>query len=125
VDPGPDPWSNLQGGGETLVYPGDGFGMAQPLPSVRLKLQRNMMQDLALLEAKTKTIPRHQVQAEAVRRFNGTMLADWRNSRPAMASTPVLEWNNLSIDEALQPFEGRFVSIPAGAWLKVREYGQQ
>ena len=52
--PGKDPpWFEFGGGGETLVYPGERFGIAAPLPSVRLKVQRNAVQDLALLKGFT------------------------------------------------------------------------
>ncbi|WP_162179910.1 glycoside hydrolase domain-containing protein [Bryobacter aggregatus] len=121
VDPGPDPWFALEGGGETLVYPGDRFGIGAPLSSVRLKLQRNCMQDLARLEAKAGHGSRASVQEEVVQRFNGTTLKDWQNTRPAMASTPVLNWNNVSLEEAQQPFESRFATIRSDAWMRVRE----
>jgi hypothetical protein len=121
VDPGPDPWFALEGGGETLVYPGDRFGLAAPLASVRLKLQRNAMQDLALLEERARQGSRETVQSDVVQRFNGTALTDWRNTRPTITETPALEWNNLSIDEAQQPFESRFAKITSDAWMRVRE----
>lgn len=113
VSPGPDPWFRFGGGAETLVYPGERFGIPGPLPSIRLKLQRNCLQDMALLKRSDAT--------EIARRFNGTMLAEWRNSRPALVSKPVLDWNNTDIDEALQPFEARFQNLDPEAWLRVRE----
>jgi len=124
VDPGDDPWFSFNGGGETLVYPGDRFGIAEPLASVRLKLQRNVMQDLAVLEEKAQQSSRKKVQEEITRRFNGTRLESWKNVAPALASTPVLDWNNVSIDEALQPFEKQFSNIDAASWARVREYLQ-
>ena len=122
VAPGPDPWEGLQGGGETLVYPGDRFGLDEPLASIRLKLQRNCLQDLALLQARTRTASRETVLSEVVRRYNGTSLGDWRNTAPALPRQPVLEWNNLNIDEALASFKERFSKLQPDAWLRVREY---
>jgi hypothetical protein len=122
VAPGPDPWFALGGGGETLVYPGDRFGSAEPLASIRLKLQRNCLQDLALLEERARQGSREQVQSEVVRRFNGTMLSQWHNTPPPLASKPVLEWNNVNIDEALTPFEQQFSKPEPGAWMRVHEY---
>jgi hypothetical protein len=122
VAPGPDPWFALGGGGETLVYPGDRFGSAEPLASIRLKLQRNCLQDLALLEERARQGSREQVQSEVVRRFNGTMLSQWYNTAPPLASKPVLEWNNVNIDEALTPFEQQFSKPEPGAWMRVHEY---
>jgi hypothetical protein len=122
VSPGPDPWFHFEGGRETLIYPGERFGIPGPLASIRLKLQRNCLQDLALLESAAKAGSREQVQEEVVRRFNGTRLSDWRNSRPALTAKPPLEWNNTDIDEAAKPFEARFAQIQPEAWLRVREY---
>ncbi len=125
VAPGPDPWFALAGGGETLVYPGERFGVAGPLASIRLKLQRNCLQDLVLLERKTTASARRNIQEEVARRFNGTHLADWRNTRPPLAEKPVLEWNNTDIEDALKPYEAKFSAIEPGAWLRVREFALQ
>jgi hypothetical protein len=122
VAPGPDPWMSLQGGGETLVYPGERFGLHEPLASIRLKLQRNCLQDLALLQARTQTLSRDAVLSEVVRRYNGSSPKDWRNTAPPLASTPVLDWNNLNIEEAQAPFNQRFSKIETDAWLRVRHY---
>ena len=122
VSPGTDPWVHFEGGRETLIYPGEGFGVAGPLASIRLKLQRNCLQDLALLESAAKTGSREAVKEEVVRRFNGTSLAEWRNSQPALTARPVLEWNNADIDDAMKAFEARFAQLQPDAWLQVREY---
>lgn len=122
VSPGPDPWFHFEGGGETLIYPGERFGIPSPLPSIRLKLQRNCLQDLALLESAAAAGSRDRVQEEVVRRFNGTHISDWRNIRPALADTPALEWNNTDIDEANKPFEARFAKLAPTAWQRVHEY---
>lgn len=122
VDPGSDPWFQFEGGGETLVYPGDRFGIGEPLASVRLKVQRNCLQDLALLEERAAQGERAKVMAEVVKRFNGSTLPDWQNVAPPLAKTPVLEWNNVSIGEALAPFEARFASVRPEAWQRVHEY---
>lgn len=122
VDPGPDPWFQFQGGGETLVYSGDRFGIAGPLASIRLKVQRNSLQDLALLEALAKATDRQMIQTEVLKRFNQTTPADWVNTAPPLASTPVLDWNNVNIDEAQQPFESRFEKVDPEAWQRVHEF---
>jgi Domain of unknown function (DUF4091) len=122
VSPGPDPWFHFGGGGETLVYPGERFGVPAPLASIRLKIQRNCLQDLALLEEAGHRGSREQVQSEVVRRYNGTALPAWRNTRPKLAATPVLEWTNADIEDALRGFEARFAKLDPDAWLRVREF---
>lgn len=118
VSPGPDPWFRFEGGRETLVYPGEKFGVAGPLASIRLKLQRNCLQDLALLNRADKL----GIQEEVVRRFNGSAMKDWRNSRPALADKPVLDWNNADIDDAMKPYESRFPPLKPDSWSKVHDY---
>lgn len=122
VSPGKDPWDHFEGGGETLIYPGESFGVEEPLASIRLKLERNCLQDLALLQAQSgKGATRSAVMEEVVGAFNHSSLKDWTNQRPALANGDPLNWNNTDIGEALKPYEKRFEALDAGAWLRVRE----
>ena len=50
TSPGEDPWFNFNGGGEAMVYSGERFGLEKPIPSIRLKLERNVIQDVAVLK---------------------------------------------------------------------------
>jgi hypothetical protein len=122
VNTGADPWYHFNGGGETLIYPGERFGVEGPLASIRLKLQRNCLQDLALLEEEAKHGSRERIRDEVVRRFNGSKLSDSRNTRPELASQPVLDWNNANLGEALKPFESLFSNLQPAAWQRVREF---
>lgn len=110
------------GRGETLVYPGDRFGRAEPLASIRLKLQRNAMQDLALLEAMQPRRGGQALRAETAKRYNQTVVNDWRSPRPALAATSPDTWTNADIDDAL-PKDPRFDErLDAAAWNRVRAY---
>ncbi len=122
VDPGPDPWLRLEGGGETLVYPGERFGVAGPLASIRLKLQRDCLQDLALLQRAAQRGSREQIQQEVVHRYNGTALSDWKDYHPQLPNKPLLGWDNADISDAMKPYEARFANLPPLAWLRVREF---
>ncbi len=122
VIPGPDPWFKFSGGGETLVYPGDRFGINAPLPSIRLKIQRNALQDLALLDSFKTRIAPAALRAEAAKRFNGTTVDAWRSLRPKMADANPEDWTNVTIDEAI-PKDPRFEDkLDAAAWSRVRGY---
>jgi hypothetical protein len=122
VLPGPDPWFAYNGGAETIVYPGDRFGIDGPLPSIRLKIQRNMLQDLALLDSLKSRVPLATLRGGAAQRFNGTRAEEWRLPRPPLADTEPLDWSNLSIDKAT-PKDRRFgAALEAPAWAKVRAY---
>lgn len=111
TDPGKDPWFNFEGGAEALVYPWrDG-----PIASMRLKVQRNAIQDINLLDAMKAS------RAEVARRFNDTSVDEWWTPRPKLADTDPLDWNNADIDEAT-PRPPKFANIDADAWRRVRAY---
>lgn len=122
VDPGPDPWFKFQGGGETLVYSGDRFGIDRPLPSVRLKLQRNALQDLALLDEIQRKRQSTPIRAEVAKRFNGTTKDDWHAPRPKLADSNPVEWTNTDIDEAMLKDPRFDQKLDAAAWERVHAY---
>ncbi len=117
---GRDPWFHFNGGGTTLVYPGDRFGIEGPIPSVRLKVQRNAVQDVTLLASLPGDASERQ--AEAARLYNGTRLADWWNQRPAFADRSTMEWSGADLDEATEPAMSHLEHIDPDAWARVRQY---
>jgi hypothetical protein len=116
VAPGRDPWFDFDGGGTTLVYPGERFGISAPIPSIRLKLQRNAIQDLALLASINAS------KAEVAKRFNGSRLEDWWNPRPPLADKPPQEWTGPEIDAASTRTRKLSDSTRPDAWQRVHEY---
>jgi hypothetical protein len=120
TDPGADPWFQFEGGTEALVYPGDRFGLAAPIPSIRLKIQRNAVQDITLLNDLQKNQPLERLRAEAARRFNETTLKDWWTPKPAFASKDPLEWTNADYEMPEDPRFGR--ALDAAAWQRVRAF---
>lgn len=119
VSPGADPWFHFDGGATALAYSGARFGVAGPIPSLRLKLQRNAVADLALLDALQDRHPLERLREEAARRYDRSSPGDWWTPRPALADTPPWEWNNTDIDEATRR---RAQPLEASAWQHVREY---
>jgi hypothetical protein len=122
VGAGPDPWFHFDGGGTALVYSGERFGIEGPIPSIRLKIQRNCVQDLALLDHFKKRRPLDELRSTAALAYNRTTLEQWWNSRPAFASTPTYEWSGSALDEATAPAESHLKKIDSLAWAKVRTY---
>ena len=115
-----DPWFKSTGGGTALVYPGDKFGYEKPLPSVRLKLERNSLQDLALLNNGTKN-GSDQTRKE-VAAILDSKPGDWWNPKAKSRDIPVIEWSNASIrNDSLQPVYER-KSFNGERWLKVRKH---
>jgi hypothetical protein len=113
VSPGSDPWFRFDGGGTALVYPGERFGIEGPIPSIRLKLQRNALQDLALAR---------DAKAEVSQRFNGSTPEDWWMERPALANQPPEEWSNSDVDEAMKPGEAKLRKPDPASWQRVHEF---
>ena len=125
VSPGRDPWFHFEGGGTALVYPGERFGIRAPIPSLRLKLQRNCVQDIALLDSFQGKRSLESLKAEAARRYNGSKPQEWWMPRPALADLPPWEWTNSSIDEAARPGRRLFTGLDAAAWQRVRDFALQ
>ncbi len=122
TDPGRNPWFEFEGGSEALVYPGDRFGIERPLPSIRLKLQRNAVQDVTLLNAVAGKRPIGELREQAARRFNDTEVSEWRAPRPPLAGTDPLNWTNADIDDAI-PKNPKFdQELDAGAWDRVHRW---
>ncbi len=122
VSPGPDPWFRSDGGTTALVYPGDRFGVEGPIPSVRLKLQRNAVAAITLLDSFREKVPLEALKREAARRYNGTEPKDWWTPRPPLADRPPWEWSNTDIDEAPRPNRRFFENLDADAFHRVRQY---
>jgi hypothetical protein len=121
VAPGDDPWFHSDGGGEALVYPGDRFGIAAPIPSIRLKIQRNAVQDVTLLEFFRRTKSAEQLKADVARRFNDTALDEWRTPRPPMADRNPEDLSNADYEDAM-PKNPKFTALDAAAWQRVHSY---
>jgi hypothetical protein len=125
VSPGADPWFRFDGGGTALVYPGTRFGIRGPIPSIRLKLQRNCVQDIALLDSFGRSRGIEALRGEVARRYNGSRPADWWTPRPKLADTAPYEWSNTDIDEVTDLDERLFAGLDPAAWQNVRDYVHQ
>jgi len=122
VSPGEDPWFHFDGGRTALVYSGERFGLTEPIPSIRLKIQRNCLQDLAVLDSLKGRKSLDSLRAEAARRYNGSTLDDWWNSRPALADLPSDQWLGSAIDDATKHTRQALGHPGASAWYKVHQY---
>ncbi len=120
---GADPWFRFNGGRETLAYPGTRFGRPEPLPSLRLKIERNGLQDVALLKALEKRMGRERLREEIARLTNGRRPADWwTQPRPALADHPPEEWTNTDIDQAARPMRRVEEGLNSDWWPEIRRW---
>jgi len=123
VSAGNDPWFHFDGGGTALVYSGDRFGIAGPIPSVRLKIQRNAVEELTLLASFAgRKLKDEDLKTEAARLYSHTTPAEWWNRRPAFADQPTYEWSGTALDEAAKPALSHLEHIDPDAWARVRQY---
>jgi hypothetical protein len=122
VAAGRDPWFDFDGGQTALVYAGDRFRIAGPIASVRLKLQRNAVQDITLLASLAGGRSVETLRADVAYRYNGLAPKDWWTPRPALADTDVAEWSNVGIGEVERPADRKFANLDADAWQRVRDY---
>jgi hypothetical protein len=122
VSPGEDPWFHFDGGQTALVYSGERFGLSEPIPSIRLKIQRNCLQDLAVLDSLKSRKSLDSLRAEAARRYNDSTLDDWWNPRPALADLPSDQWLGSAIDDATRHTQQALQHPAASAAYKVHQY---
>ncbi len=122
VQPGKDPWFHFDGGRTTLVYSGERFGLPDPIPSVRLKIQRNCIQDLTLLDSFKDKHGLDNLKMQATQLFNQSSPGRWWNPRPAFADTAPYTWTDAEMDRADEPTAKLFAHIDAAAWNRVRQY---
>ena len=122
VSPGEDPWFHFDGGQTALIYSGERFGVSEPIPSIRLKIQRNCLQDLALLDSLKRRKSLDSLRARAARSYNNSTLDDWWNSRPALADLPSDQWLGSAIDDATKHTQQALGHPGASAWYKVHQY---
>jgi hypothetical protein len=123
VSPGPHPFQALSNGGsETLVYSGERFGLSEPIPSIRLKLQRNTVQDLDLLESEAKQGSRDSVKEQVVHLFDNTKLTQWTHSPSPPPKGNPIDWTNADFEDALAPYMAQFPKPQPDAWQRVHEF---
>ena len=125
VAPGEDPWFHSDGGGTVLVYSGDRFGLTEPIPSIRLKIQRNCLQDIAVLDSFKNQHSLESLRSEAAHRFNNSVLDDWWNPRPALADVPSDQWQGSAIDAAMEHTNKALAHPEVTAWYNVHQYALQ
>ncbi|KKL80289.1 hypothetical protein LCGC14_2006270, partial [marine sediment metagenome] len=91
TSPGDDPWFNCEGAETGMIYPGERFGIAGPIPSARLKLQRNAVQDLNLIDP--------GVRDELARSVPVTL---WEQPPPVVRELPPEDWDSVNLTEGTQ-----------------------
>jgi len=122
TSPGPDPWFNSNGSGTGMFFPGGRFGLDQALPSIRLKIQRNCLQDIALLDLLEPDLGSEALRKQVARRAGNARLEDWWNGDASMKDLPPWEWSNASYRNSAKPPVWKTKNLDGTWWLAVREF---
>ena len=120
VRPGADPWFNCEGAETGTIYPGERFGIAGPIPSARLKLKRNAVQDLNLIDARAKAAGRlEEVRCELGEAMPVKL---WETPPKAVVELPPEEWNGHNLTEGTQDDNmADHVGLDPLWWVPIRQ----
>jgi len=101
TSPGSDPWFNCDGAATGMIYPGERFGIPGPIPSIRLKLERNGIQDIDLLNQAASLRgaleeTRQELAAEVPIQL-------WERPPTAACVLPPEEWDSRNLRTEIEP----------------------
>jgi hypothetical protein len=94
--PDEDPWFDCRGNATANLYPGERFGIPGPIPSIRLKVQRNGIQDIDLASQAQGREP-----AERIRTGMGIPL--WTEPPAVARATDPSFWDSANLAEEHEP----------------------
>ncbi len=118
VIPGPDPWFACTGAETGMIYPGERFGIAGPIPSVRLKLQRNAVQDIDLIDAAAKAAGRaEQVRQTLSEKVPVTL---WEKPPPIVLQQPPEAWDSINLSATQDDNMAKHAGLDPLWWAPIR-----
>jgi len=118
VSPGPDPWFACDGAATGMIYPGDRFGLDGPIPSVRLKLQRNALQDIDLIQARSEAAGRvDEVRTERARIAGVTL---WETPPPVVRELPPEQWDSRNLSGSQDDDMTQHAVLDPRWWVPLR-----
>ncbi len=118
---GGDPWNHSTGGGELLYYPGGARGVHGPLPCIRLQLERNALQDVALLKSVEAQAGGHEAFATKLLALAKLTPDCFWAPDAALLKKPIIDWDNADIGEACAQGLATHKNLDLAAWwMEVR-----
>jgi len=119
TNPGPDPWFDSNGCATGVMYPGERFGIKGPIPSARLKLLRNGIQDIDLIDAAAKKTGRLEAVREELAR--GIPIKLWGEPPRAAVELPPEDWDGHNLSAEHEPVMQAERKLDPGWWGALRE----
>jgi len=118
IAPGRDPWFACDGAATGMIYPGERFGIAGPIPSARLKLQRNGVQDIDLIDARAREAGRvDSIRPELARRAGVSL---WETPPAVVRELPPEEWDSRNLSGGQDENMDRHVPLAPRWWVLLR-----
>jgi len=118
TDPGPDPWFACDGAQTGMIYPGERFGIPGPIPSIRLKLERNGVQDINLIDARARAEGKlEQVRQALTEKLSITL---WQRQPKIVREQPPEAWDSRNLSEEPDLSMAKFEDIEPLWWAEVR-----
>ncbi|MHC4717907.1 MAG: hypothetical protein ACYS5V_13115 [Planctomycetota bacterium] len=118
TNPGPDPWFNCTGAETGMIYPGERFGIAGPVPSCRLKLQRNAVQDVNLIDQAARSAGRLEQARERMAAATGLWI--WEDPPQAVRTLSPEDWDNNNLRSTQDEDMAEHAGMDPLWWLPVR-----
>ncbi len=117
--PDADVWNACEGALICTIYPGERFGIAGPIPSARLKLKRNAVQDVNLIDAAARAAGRLAQTRQQLIDAAGVVV--WEEPPPVVTERPPEEWDSANLtagsqDDNMSDYSGQ---DPLW-WVKIR-----
>lgn len=119
---GKDPWFASDGGRAASLYPGERFGIAGPIACVRLKILRNAMQDVNLLDLAARRIGKARIQADLIPSIPVEL---WHETPEGVRTLPPCEWTMSTVKRPFEPGEARQQRLHPLWWEPVRQYARR
>jgi hypothetical protein len=119
VRPGPDPWFDCDGASTGSVYPGARFGIEGPIPSTRMKIARNGIQDMDLLDRRAR-------EAGAADRIRGELaktvpIPVWDKPPRAALELPPEDWDGHNLKAEHEPVHEEKKELDASWYQQIRD----
>jgi len=119
TSPGQDPWFDCEGGTTAVMYPGERFGIAGPIPSVRLKVQRNGIQDVDLVDRAARAAGRlEEVRGSLAQ---GVPLRLWEPPPRAALELPPEDWDSINLSAEHEPGREPLPEPDPSWWARFRQ----
>ena len=111
-------WFASDGSPLAWFYPGERFGIAGPIATIRLKVQRNAVQDINLMNV----IAGAKGDAYRQECIDSIPIRLWRKPSQAMLDKPPHEWNpSVDVPTRHEPDEQRVQPVHPTWWLPIRD----